>query len=38
MEGFVLAENEPMLAFARELGFSVHYSAEEQLMRIAYEL
>lgn len=38
MEGFVLPENEPMLALAREFGFSVHYSADEQLMRIAYEL
>ena len=38
IEGFVLSENEPMLALARESGFSVHYSADEHLMHIACEL
>ena len=38
MEGFVLPENEPMLALARAFGFSVHYSADEHLMHIEYEL
>jgi acetyltransferase len=38
IEGFVLPENVPMLALARQLGFSVGYSSSERLMHIAYGL
>jgi acetyltransferase len=37
-EGFVLAENRPMLALATRLGFSVEYDALQRLMRVSIDL
>jgi acetyltransferase len=38
MCGFVLAENDGMLALARSVGFDAHYDSTEHLMRISCEL